>query len=147
MDPVTPTATPETTPALVIANLNDLAGAVSTASASTEKPARMYTKEGFKGLAPLATISNERLAVMAASCLRQIALNGEPSAAVLLGTDKKPGVIAQFGPYIQREAAEERKIDSYILVAADLGITREAGESASTFIQRVQQGLSAKQAK
>lgn len=133
----------EQTPALVISNLNDLASAVATAASSTEKSSRMYTKEGFKGLSPLATIPNERLALMAASCMRQIALNGGDNAQALLGTEKKPGIIAQYGPFIQREAAEERKLGSYLEVAADLGIERQTGETASAFIERVKSAFAA----
>lgn len=140
-DGTTAAAPPETT-AFTITNLNELAGAVATASGPVSKPARMYTKEGFKGVDGLDGISNERLAQMAGCCMRQIALNGGDSAAPLLGTEKNRGILAQYGPFIQREAAEERKIDSYLLVATDLGITREAGETASAFIARVQSGLS-----
>lgn len=142
-----PDTTPDTDAAapvddgLSIATLNDLSVATSEAAEEvTDKPVRMYNKKGFKGLSGLDGISNEILAVMAGCIQRQIALNGGETAHVLLGTEKKPGIIAQFGPLAVREAEDERKIESYAVVAKDLGIKRNKGESACDFIARVNAG-------
>lgn len=129
--------TPTVETPFVVNSVQTLTTAVNTAAAPVEKSTKMYNKTGFKGLEGLADITNERLAVMAGACMRQIALNGGTNVVALLGAERKPGIIAQFGIAIQNEAEQERKISAYEVVAADCGIKRGAGESASDFIGRV----------
>ena len=136
-------------PTLQINSIEDFLSAVNVAVAAEglEKQIKNYNRDGFKGVDGLASVrNNAHLAVMAGCILRQIARNGG-DAPTFLGTEKKSGLIAQFGARAAGEAHQETRIAAYVVIAEDLGIKRNKGESATDFIARIHAGVAAKAAK
>lgn len=134
-----------------IGNVNELMAAVNTGATSDDK-SRSYTKEGFKGLNGLSSLSNARLATMAAACMRQIARNGNDDSGSVkdfLGTNqgvnKNSGVIAQYGPVIVAELSEGERLNAYNFIASEIGIPgRQPNETVTEFATRVNAAKAAK---
>jgi hypothetical protein len=100
---------------------------------------RTFTLSGFKNTKGLEGISNDALAVMICACFRQMALNGDVKE-----TSRLTKLVSEYAKNVQGEVETERKLDSYLIVAEDLGIKRNKDETAGDFIARVLQAASAK---
>jgi hypothetical protein len=127
-------------PGLLITDVISLADAVtSLASSDDGKVTKMYNKGGFKGVRGLDGINSNHLAVMAGCLIRQIAINGDGSAQLK--------AIAGFTKSANEEVEQEKKVSAYTLIANDLGLKRETGETAQSFVARVGKTFAAKHVK
>lgn len=124
------------TPELTINSAQDITTQVEKLRTSDAASGRAFTLDGFKNLTCLKGMKTGPLAVMAGAIIRQIVVNGD--------NKKVLGALNAYGQQVGKEIELESRLDSYRTVAADLGITRNADESAADFIKRVQSGLAKK---
>lgn len=91
---------------------------------------RSFTSDGFKHLGGLDGMGTPELTVMAGAIVRQIVANGD---------SKKPlEALRAYSTQVGKEIEQEKKLDAYILVGKEHKVSREAGESISDFIGRVE---------
>lgn len=145
--PTKPSATSDTKPEggtaptneateLVINSAQDIATQVEKLRTSDAVAGRAFGMGGFKNLTCLKGMKSAPLAVMAGAIVRQLVINGD--------SKKVLGAINAYGQQVGKEIEMEGKLDSYVNVAKDLGISRADGESAADFIARVKSGLAKK---
>ncbi len=127
-------------PALTITTAADISAQVEKLRRATTKDStggRAFTLSGFKHLGGLDGMDTAVLAVMAGAMVRQIALNGK-------GSKQAIDALRSYSQSVQKDIETEGKLDSYLDVAKDLGITRGEDESAQAFIDRVLAAFKAK---
>ena len=130
---------PEQKTELTLASVSDISAQVDIMRRNSESgPGALSKRKGLKTTAALDGMSSPLLILLAAAAVRQLSVN--------CGDDTKEfhrqfKLLSEYAKAVPADIANEQRLDKYAGFADEFGVVRADGESADSFIGRIQDAI------
>lgn len=130
---------PEQKTELTLSSAADISAQIELMRRNAETgPGALSKRKGLTRTAALDGMSTPFLVLLAAAAVRQLAINcGEDTKEF----NRQIKLLNEYSKAVPNDIANEQRLDKYAAFADEFGVTRNEGESADSFISRIQDAI------